>query len=68
MNCVILFYICKGRRERHEKKQSIQDDSPDNEGRPERKPFASYRKQQGPNYYDKFQAIKRAWTQSGYIN
>ena len=30
-------------------------------GRLERKPFISRREQQGPNYYDKFQAIKKEW-------
>ncbi len=30
-------------------------------GRLESKPFVSRREQQGPNYYDKFQIIKREW-------
>jgi len=35
---------------------------PDHEkGRLERKPFVSRREQQGPNYYEKFQAIKKEW-------
>lgn len=33
----------------------------DEKGRLERKPFVSRREQQGPNYYDKFQAVKQEW-------
>jgi len=44
------------------KTNPIKDGSPEVEkGRLERKSFVSRREQQGPNYYDKFQATKREW-------
>jgi len=44
------------------KNGTIQDAFPEQEkGRLESKSFISRREQQGPNYYDKFQSIKREW-------
>jgi len=44
------------------KNDTIQDTFPEQEkGRLESKSFISRREQQGPNYYDKFQSIKREW-------
>ena len=44
------------------KNDTIHDTFAEHEkGRLESKPFISRREQQGPNYYDKFQSIKREW-------